>query len=179
MPYRSVFPAATTFAVGKAAGKGVPLLVLFLLAAGCVHPQTTTEPAFEPAAPPEPTVVRDVELGDDDEPAEAPSAPFRSVLVESPVSIRVREPVLFRLGAGLGALGHIDLAPCRDEGLQPGYVHVHLTFRHTGRVVRAAVETPIEPPPDALACIGEQIEATFVPVFDGGDVMLSKSFFVN
>jgi hypothetical protein len=56
---------------------------------------------------------------------------------------------------------------------------MHLTFRGTGRVVRAAVETPLAPPPEALACIGDQIQATMVPVFDGGDVNLSKSVFVN
>ncbi|MBV9949159.1 MAG: hypothetical protein JOZ69_20085 [Myxococcales bacterium] len=87
--------------------------------------------------------------------------------------------MLFRLGAGYGALGRLDLSTCREQGLQPGYVHVRVTFRHSGRVVRAAVESSVAPPQGALDCIGEQLEWAMVPVFDGGDVTLSKSFFVN
>jgi hypothetical protein len=152
------------------------------LGTGCVHAEDVNEQWVDstPAAPPEVTVERDVAIGAD-ESADPPDAPPPSgVLVWSPISLRPpREPALFRLGAGLGALGHIDLNPCRDQGLAAGYVHMHLTFRRTGRVVRAAVETPIAPPPEALACIADQIEDTVVPTFDGGDVMLSKSVFVN
>lgn len=163
-------------------GKIASFFALLLLATGCVHPQSTEEyePDSEPAAAPEPVVSRDVVIGADD-PVEPPSASAVSsapVLVWSEVRLPP-DPVLFRLGAGLGALGHIDLGTCRDQGLPPGYVHMHLTFRRTGRVVRAAVETPVAPPPEALACIGEQIESTTVPVFDGGDVSLSKSVYVN
>jgi hypothetical protein len=166
-------------------GKVALLGGLLLLAAGCVHPQNTEElePDSTPAAAPEPVVSREVEIGADDS-DEAPDSPppvsagRAPVLVWSEVRLPA-EPVLFRLGAGLGALGHIDLGSCRDQGLPPGYVHMHLTFRHTGHVVRAAVETPIAPPPEALACIGEQIESTMVPVFDGGAVSLSKSVYVN
>jgi hypothetical protein len=89
------------------------------------------------------------------------------------------DPVLFRLGAGYGVLGHIDLAPCRAQGLQTGYLHMRVTFRHSGRVIRAAVESLVPPPPEALACIGEQLELAMVPVFEGGDVTLAKSFFIN
>ncbi|HEX4445187.1 MAG TPA: hypothetical protein VH044_00565 [Polyangiaceae bacterium] len=165
--------------------RGISLLLLLLtggLGTGCVHAEDVNESYVDstPAAPPEVTVEREVEIGADEpgDPADPP--PPSGVLVWSPISLRPpREPALFRLGAGLGALGHIDLNPCRDEGLLRGYVHMHLTFRHTGRVVRAAVETPVAPPPQALSCIGDQIEATEVPTFDGGDVMLSKSVFVN
>jgi len=89
------------------------------------------------------------------------------------------DPILFRLGAGYGALGHVDLAPCRDQGLPQGYLRLRVTFRASGRVVRAAVETPVAPPAEALTCIGEQLEMAMVPLFEGGDVTLSKSFFVN
>lgn len=163
-------------------GKAAILAALFLLASastGCVHTDTTlAEVDSEPSAPPPPTVSRDVVIGGDDT-TEAPPESAPAVLVWSAVNVRQAEPVLFRLGAGLGALGHIDLEPCREEGLPPGYVHMHLTFAHTGRVVKAAVETPVAPPAEALACIGEQVEATLVPGFDGGNVMLSKSFYVN
>jgi hypothetical protein len=37
----------------------------------------------------------------------------------------------------------------------------------------------VPPPEEALDCIGEQLELAMVPVFDGGDVTLSRSFFVN
>jgi hypothetical protein len=164
--------------VGKAAIVA-GLLLLVLGSTGCVHEDATpAEIDTEPSVPPPPTVTRDVAIGDDDT-TEAPPESAPAVLVWSNVRVRQAEPVLFRLGAGLGALGHIDLEPCREEGLPPGYVHMHLTFAHTGRVVKAAVETPVAPPAEALACIGEQVEATLVPGFDGGNVMLSKSFYVN
>jgi hypothetical protein len=175
-------PAATTLLVRRVAA----FLALSLLASGCVHPQITNEVEAdsEPATAPQPTVVRDIEVGerevgaDDDAPGETadtavPLAPIRKANPQAP------EPVLFRLGAGLGALGHIDLGPCREQGLPPGYVHMHLTFRRSGRIVRAAVETLNEPPAEALACIGAQVEAAIVPMFDGDDVILSKSVFVN
>ncbi len=90
------------------------------------------------------------------------------------------DPVPFRLGAGRGALGRLDLEPCREQGLPQGYLHVRVTFRHNGHVVHAAVESPAAPPNEALACIGEQLQAmAMVPAFDGGDVTISKSYFVN
>jgi hypothetical protein len=184
--YRVALLAATTNAVGRASLGLIALVALAFVGlasftTGCVRPQTN-DVEFDPTPPtaPEVTVTRDVVIGGDDAPNEAPppaSAP--AVLVLSNIPLAQRDPVLFRLGAGLGALGHIDLNPCRGQGLPPGYVHMHLTFRGTGRVVRAAVETPAVPPPEALACIGDQVEATMVPVFEGGDVNLSKSFFVN
>jgi hypothetical protein len=92
---------------------------------------------------------------------------------------RVRpEPVFFRLGAGYGAVGRIDLSPCKDHGLDPGYVHMHVTFGVGGAVARAVVESPTQPSADALACIGDLLQATNVPPFVGGDVTLSKSVFV-
>jgi hypothetical protein len=176
--YRTARSPATTRVVGKAAILPA-LLWLALGSTGCVHTDTTpVEVDSEPSVPPPPTVTRDVVIGADDT-GEVPPESAPAVLVWSAVKVRQAEPVLFRLGAGLGALGHIDLEPCREEGLSPGYVHMHLTFAHTGHVVKAAVETPVAPPAEALACIGEQVEATLVPGFDGGNVMLSKSFYVN
>jgi CO dehydrogenase/acetyl-CoA synthase delta subunit len=40
------------------------------------------------------------------------------------------------------------------------------------------VESPTQPSADALACIGDLLQATNVPPFVGGDVTLSKSVFV-
>jgi hypothetical protein len=175
------------------------LVALGAICAGCVRPQEVNEFEYDPTppAPPEVTVTRDVVIGGDDDdesddesppPASVPSAAAtatatatatRKDFVWSTIKLGRHEPELFRLGAGLGALGHIDLNPCRDRGLPAGYVHMHLTFHGTGRVVRAAVETPVAPPPEALSCIGGQVEATMVPTFEGGDVNLSKSFYVN
>jgi hypothetical protein len=158
------------------------LAVLLPVAAGCVRPSTSElNVAIEPAAPDsaaEPVEVRAVALADDhsDDEASEPVAPDHRVL---PAQHPFREPTLFRLGAGYGALGHVNLAPCREQGLQGGYLHLRVTFRGDGRVARATVESHLPPPPEALGCIGEQLEAALVPVFDGDAVTLARSFFVN
>jgi hypothetical protein len=93
---------------------------------------------------------------------------------------RVRPaPVFFRLGAGYGAVGQVDLGPCRERGLDTGYVHMRVTFAGDGTVARATVESPTPPPPAALTCISEQLRAASVPAFEGGDVTLSKSLYVE
>jgi hypothetical protein len=90
-----------------------------------------------------------------------------------------RDPVFFALGAGYGALGQVDVLPCRDRGLPAGYLRIRATFRPSGHVAHAAVESLAAPPEEALECIGEQLEATSVPPFDGGDVTLSRIYFVD
>jgi hypothetical protein len=113
-------------------------------------------------------------------PAAAP-APKHALAAHAAPAVRFYppDPVLFRIGAGYGALGLIDFAPCRGQGLEKGYLHMRVTFRHSGRVVRASVERPAPPPDGALQCIAQQLQATMVPSFDGEDVTLSKSYFVN
>jgi hypothetical protein len=91
---------------------------------------------------------------------------------------RFRDPVFFHLGAGYGAIGRVDLAPCRELGLDPGYVHMRVTFGGGGQVVRAIVESLTQPSPEALECISEHLAPASVPTFEGGDVTLSKSLFV-
>jgi hypothetical protein len=157
------------------------VLLPVLLTTGCVR-QTTREFEADVAHLPDDSVresseTREVVVGStrSEQPAEEPT-PGQSVPHSS---LLPPEPTLFRLGAGYGALGQIDLAPCRNQGLSPGYLRVRVTFQHNGRVARAAVESVVAPPSEALACIGEQLEAAMVPVFDGVDVTLSKSFFVN
>jgi hypothetical protein len=90
-----------------------------------------------------------------------------------------RDPIFFHLGAGYGALGQVDLESCRDHGLARGYIRVRVTFRTDGRVARAALQSDVLPPPEALTCIGERLETALVPAFEGGDFTLSKSFFVD
>jgi hypothetical protein len=156
--------------------------VLLPVAAGCVR-RTTSEwnAALEQEAPDsagESLEVRAVALAGDrsSDAASEPVAPdHRGVPAQHPF----REPSLFRLGAGYGALGHVNLAPCREQGLPGGYLHLRVTFRSDGRVARASVESRLAPPPEALGCIGEQLEAALVPVFDGDDVTLARSFFVD
>jgi hypothetical protein len=128
-------------------------------------------------SPAEPYETRSLELtyDDPDDEASEPAVEASS----APPALRAPDATLFHIGAGYGALGRIDLAPCRDQGLQTGYLHVRATFRVDGRVVRAVVESRSGPPPDALVCIGEQLKMAVVPVFSGGDVTLSRSFFVN
>ena len=168
------------------------VLVPLVLTTACVR-QTTREFEADLARLPddsarEASETREVLVGDARQrpgPASGP-APAEEAPEESPSDQSVSrsrllptEPTLFRLGAGYGALGQIDLAPCRNQGLSPGYLRVRVTFQHNGHVARAAVESVVAPPTEALACIGEQLEAAMVPVFDGVDVTLSKSFFVN
>jgi hypothetical protein len=161
-----------------------PLLSLtlpLLVTTGCVRQATqdfemladrTAEESPRPGEEQEVIVAYDGPVEGAAEPATSTAVPLRERHLQS-------EPVLFRLGAGYGALGHLDLAPCREQGLPPGYVHMRVTFRHSGRVVHAAVESAAPPPREALACIGERLEVAIVPVFEGGDVTLSRSFFVN
>jgi hypothetical protein len=128
-------------------------------------------------AVPEPTTEREVIVSYD-----GSTEPTPDVVVAPPTSPRgfyPPEPVLFRIGAGYGALGQIDFAPCHDQGLGTGYMHMRVTFRHSGHVVRASVERPAPPPPEALQCIADQLQLAMVPVFDGDDVTLSRSYFVN
>jgi hypothetical protein len=158
----------------------LPLVLLCSVAPGCIHRATTPFDASEVAADePAPNqgeareiIVPNESLGEDaSETASAPHA--ASVPLLSP------DPVLFRLGAGYGALGQVDLSQCRPQGLQPGYVRMRVTFSRTGRVVRAALQSLAPQPGEALSCVGDLLEMAMVPVFDGDDVTLSRSFFVN
>ena len=149
---------------------------------GCVHPESMNAVAYPadpaPAEAAQPVVVADVNMASDDSSAAAaprPAAALRASGADHPPP----DPVLFRLGAGYGALGQIDLEPCRDYGLASGYLRMRVTFRHSGAVAHATVESEAQPPPEALACIGERLQEATVPAFDGSNVTLSKSFFVG
>jgi hypothetical protein len=151
--------------------------LLGLTTAGCLHEGDFGPEEPDTADPPQAAVQeRNVEVqygGEDDTADVVTQAP------EPPPQSKRREPVPFHLGAGYGALGQVDLHSCRDQGLQAGYLRMHVTFRDDGRIVRVAVEAGDAPPDEALACIGQQLKMAMVPAFDGDDVSLSKSFFVN
>jgi len=149
------------------------------LAAGCVRrPMQAIDSGEETPDPaPEPTEVRDVDVAYDGVVVDRPES-VTSVPLQGGARRRV-EPALFHLGAGYGALGGLDLASCRERGLQAGYLRMRVTFRSSGHIVHAAVQSSMAPPPEALMCIGEQLEVAMVPTFEGDDVTLSKSFFVN
>ena len=153
--------------------------LLLLILTACVRQPGGIEAATEATddPPPEPSEVREVDVAYEGAAEEGP-APVVSVPISSNGSRRA-EPILFHLGAGYGVLGQLDLASCREHGLEAGYLHMRVTFRNSGRVVHAAVQSPVPPPPEALSCIGQQLEIAMVPVFEGDDVTLSKSFFVN
>lgn len=151
--------------------RSVPLSLASLFhAAACMVPparEVAEPPAYEPAAEASERWIVAVPHDDSDE-------------AEPVAASRPRDtpdPVFFRIGAGYGALGLVDLAPCQDQGLA-GYVRVHVTFGGSGHATRAAVEGRVAPPPDALSCIGQQLRGATVPVFEGGDVTVSKTFFV-
>jgi hypothetical protein len=160
-----------------------PVVLLLGVTTGCVRPAqyevaTFTESTVETVVS-APSETREVVLADDEGVEGAPEAASAARSLAGVMPAAPRDPILFRLGAGYGALGQIDLAPCREQGLAPGYLHVRVTFRRSGRIVHAAVESPIAPPTEALECIGEQLEMAMVPGFDGDDVTLTRSFFVN
>lgn len=156
--------------------------ILLLAAVGCVH-ETAIEVQSDDPAPGEPSRTASGETGEVpvtyDGLADEATAPDETVPTAWTGVRPGRDPIFFHLGAGYGALGHLDLSACRDEGLQPGYVRVRVTFQRTGHVVHASIRGAVSPSPEALACIGEQLEVASVPRFDGDDVTLSKTFFVN
>jgi hypothetical protein len=134
--------------------KSVAVVSFLALMTGCVRPGPQSLSAentalAEPAPPPQQT--RTIDLTED------PADDAQPVVVEQARTPRSSDLAFFRLGAGFGVLGRVDLAQCRVEGLSPGYLHVRVTFHDDGRVVRVAS----------------------VPVFDGDDVTISRSFFVN
>jgi hypothetical protein len=148
-------------------------LLSLLAATGCVRQESLGPVEFAADAPPEPAervVVADVSVGASD----VDAAPVHAAASLRPSD----EPVSFRLGAGYGALGHVDLESCRDLGLPSGYLRMRVTFRQSGGVAHATVESPAQPPSEALSCVGRHLAATMVPAFDGSDVTLSKSVFV-
>lgn len=152
---------------------------MLLFATGCFP-----EPAFDfsadaapttAQAPSEPVVRREISMGwERVDPSTLPPA-----LPASPRDRPPPDPIPFKIGAGHGALGHVDLSPCRDEGLPSGYLRMRVTFRRDGRIVHAVVESLTPPPPEALDCVSDQLEVALVPRFDGRDATLSKSFFVE
>jgi hypothetical protein len=157
----------------------VAFAALFVASLGCEPLEFPAEgPDNTPLNPPEQTVASHVVVRYAGPPTAdelSPGVP-RASSADRPRP----DPKPFRLGAGRGILGRLDLAPCREQGLAPGYVHVRVTFENTGRVVRAAVESPDQPPDGALACIGEQLQtAELVPAFDGSEFTVSRSYFVN
>jgi hypothetical protein len=179
LPLALPHPISGCYDTGVRSVAPIAVLVgLLVSTSGCVHPEILNEydANSERVLDPEPVVVREVVVSYDGAGGPPPSAAF---LPPSPRDCPPPDPVPFRLGAGRGALGRVDLGPCVDDGLPPGYVHMRVTFRSSGRVVHAAVESAAAPTPEALECIGEQLEVAMVPVFDGGDVTLSRSYFVN
>jgi hypothetical protein len=153
------------------------LLLALPFATACIGepPPPPVTPVADAPPPAEHVVVSAVEMTGSPRSGETASA--RAPRASDADRVRP-DPVFFRIGAGYGAVGRVDLAPCRERGLDTGYVHMRVTFAGNGTVAHAAIESPTPPPPDALACIGEQLQAAAVPAFEGGDVTLSKSLFV-
>jgi len=180
---------AACYHVGAVRKTVLPLACLFVVT-GCVHRPAVEAPVeagptVETRAP-EPSATREIAVGDDgddedEDERDDEGAPNPAVAVPLARTGRPsrRDPLFFALGAGYGALGRVDLTPCRAQGLPPGYLRLRVTFHASGRVVRAAVQGPTSPPDEALTCVGEQLEAMMVPLFEGDDVTLSKIVFVN
>jgi hypothetical protein len=156
-----------------------PFVLLPLFAAGCLEepPPQVPETAEEAPPPREPTVVSPVSMARARGGAKLAAS---DGVPRASDADRIRPaPVFFRLGAGYGAVGQVDLGPCRAKGLDTGYLRMRVTFAGDGTVARATVESPTPPPPAALACVSEQLRTASVPSFEGGDVTLSKSLYVE
>ena len=153
---------------------------MLLALPGCLHePDADLDGesvAFVYTPPSEAVVSSDVTVASPGPEVQETAVPL---LPASPKDRPPPDPIPFRIGAGHGALGLVDLEPCRQAGLDPGYVHLRVTFHRNGRVVHAVVQSPAPPPPAALDCVGEQLQAAAVPEFDGRDATLSKSIFVD
>jgi hypothetical protein len=156
MPRWSLFVAAAS------------LLQVACLHAGELEPQWVDD---GPPPPPEVLVARQITVTTQ-EPSPAPSLP------PSPRDKPVPDPIRFQIGAGYGALSHVDVSSCRERGLQSGYFHVHATFSPEGYVLHASVESEAPPPPPALDCIADHLRQAGVPRFDGSGATLSKTFYV-
>jgi hypothetical protein len=147
--------------------------VALLAVAGCIRSPGVELARLEgPLPAPEPMVEYQITIAPD----ESPPTPAQPAIAIPPI---VPDPVRFQMGAGYAALARVDLADCRETGLQPGYVHVRATFTRVGYVVRASVASTAAPPPRALDCIAAQLRQTGVPAFDGSEAKLSKTYFVE
>jgi hypothetical protein len=148
--------------------------LLLLAATGCVHEQLAVveTDVDDSARVAEPIEARQITVDTEQAPSAAPPS-------RTPDERLLPDPIPFKMGAGYGALALVDLAPCREHGLRPGYVRVHATFTHLGYIVRATVESTAAPPAPALDCIADQLRQVGVPEFDASSASLSKSYFVQ
>jgi len=142
---------------------------------GCMARVPAQAPVAEPAPPQEPVFVSYLTLVERNRAVASDAAAIAALRASNGYRVR---PAFFRLGVGYGAVGRIELASCREFGLDPGYVHMHVTFGVDGAVSSAVVESPTRPSREALGCIGRRLEEIAVPVFEGGDVTLSKSLYL-
>jgi hypothetical protein len=151
--------------------------LLLIAPAGCLHePDAEIDTGlYQPVVPTTSGVERQITVAKDDAPAIDPPRP----LPPSPRDRPQVDRIPFRIGAGYGALSHVDLDVCRERGLPGGYVHVRATFANVGYVVRASVGSASEPPPPALDCIAETLRQVGVPEFEGDDATLSKTYWVG
>jgi len=150
--------------------------LLLMAPAGCLHePAEIDTGIYQPVVPTASGVERQITVTKEDAPAADPTRP----LPPSPRDRPQLDRIPFRIGAGYGALSHVDLDVCRERGLPGGYVHVRATFASVGYVVRASVGSASEPPPPALDCIAETLRQVGVPEFEGEDATLSKTYWVG
>jgi hypothetical protein len=91
---------------------------------------------------------------------------------------RVERRAPFALAATYGALGHVDLEPCKVQGLAAGYGHVVLAFANDGTPASVGVDLPAGSAPRAHACVEEAFRAVRVAEFDGRPVKMRRAFFV-
>jgi hypothetical protein len=92
---------------------------------------------------------------------------------------RVEERTPFALAAAYGALAHVELEPCRAQGLAAGYGRVALAFANDGAPAAVGVRLPAGSAPGAQACVEQAFRAVRVAAFDGAPVNVRRPFFVK
>jgi hypothetical protein len=101
-----------------------------------------------------------------------------------PVDLQPRVPPAlpkpFDLGGAYGAIGRVDLSPCKDAGLEPGYGRVTLDFTVDGAVGSVALDMPPSSSAAGRSCVESAYRTVHVPAFAGDQLAtVRRDFFVG
>jgi hypothetical protein len=169
----------------------VPTLALLATSSGCTRPGAVAGAvfAYELAEgmqstdnPEQEWTTADVP-SDEEEAEGSSSGMVRPVPPHMPASAadqRVeRQRVGFDLGGAYGVLAHVNLDPCKAQGLTPGYGRVIVAFEPAGAPVGVGVALPAGSAPSAHACVEQAFRAVHVAPFEGAPVNVRRAFYVK
>jgi hypothetical protein len=170
----------------------VPTLVLLGTAPGCVRPGVGAAVAaraivaYEVAGPDGAWTVSPerewtTENGDplDDDGSTEEALAHVPLAVPPPGDPPAPLPTKFDMGGAYGALSHVDLAACKEQGLRAGYGRVLLGFEPDGRPVGVSIEMPAGSTPEARSCVEQAFRTVRVAPFEGAPVNVRRAFFVG